>query len=263
MGRAPFQAVPFPRERENIVDALAAGSHRHIVHALVEFDVTKARQLIREHKARTGERLSFTAFVVACLARAVDADKHLHAYRDWRNRLVLFDDVDAVAIVESEVDRVAIPHIIRSANRKTLREVHHEIRRVQSEPGTSEQRSGWLMKLSLLAPGIARRLFFWAMRKSPHWLKRTSGTTLVTAVGMFGLGGGWGIGIVPLHTLAVTVGGIAQKPGVIDGRIEIREYLQLTVSVDHDIVDGAPAARFAGLLRELIESAHGIEQPPP
>lgn len=262
MGRSPFQAVPFPRERQNIVDALAVGSHRHIVHALVEFDVTKARQLIREHKARTGETLSFTAFVVACLARAVDADKHLHAYRDWRNRLVLFDDVDLVAIVESEVDRVAIPHIIRSANRKTLRQVHGEIRRVQSEPGTSEQRSGWLMKLSLLAPRITRRLFFWAMRKSPHWLKRTSGTTLVTAVGMFGLGGGWGIGIVPLHTLAVTVGGIAEKPGVVDGRIEIREYLQLTVSVDHDIVDGAPAARFARRLRELIESAHGIEQPP-
>ena len=36
-------------------------------------------------------------------------------------------------------------------------------------------------------------------------------------------------------------------------RIELREYLSLTVSVDHDLIDGAPAARFAEHLKELIE----------
>ena len=41
-------------------------------------------------------------------------------------------------------------------------------------------------------------------------------------------------------TLTVTVGGIAKKPGVVDEHIEIREYLDLTISIDHDVVDGAP-----------------------
>jgi sterol 3beta-glucosyltransferase len=68
---------------------------------------------------------------------------------------------------------------------------------------------------------------------------------------------GWGIP-VSNHTLQVTLGGIAEKPGVVDSRIEIREYLSVTVSFDHDIVDGAPAARFIQRLKELVESGYGL-----
>ena len=59
-------------------------------------------------------------------------------------------------------------------------------------------------------------------------------------------------------TLSITVGGIAQKPGVVDGRVEIREYLSMTISFDHDTVDGAPAARFTQRLKELIEGGYGL-----
>jgi pyruvate/2-oxoglutarate dehydrogenase complex dihydrolipoamide acyltransferase (E2) component len=79
---------------------------------------------------------------------------------------------------------------------------------------------------------------------------------------MFGGGGGWGIGIVPLHTLALVLGGITRKPGVVGDRIEVREYLALTVSVDHDLVDGAPAARFVESLRALVEGANGLQEGP-
>ena len=72
---------------------------------------------------------------------------------------------------------------------------------------------------------------------------------------MFGNGGGWGIGFLPMHTLGVTVGGIALKPAVHQNTIQIRELLSLTISFDHDIVDGAPAARLTKTLRQLIESA--------
>ena len=41
----------------------------------------------------------------------------------------------------------------------------------------------------------------------------------------------------------IALGGIATKPGIVEGRIQIREYLCITVSIDHDIIDGAPAAR--------------------
>jgi pyruvate/2-oxoglutarate dehydrogenase complex dihydrolipoamide acyltransferase (E2) component len=57
----------------------------------------------------------------------------------------------------------------------------------------------------------------------------------------------------------ITLGGIGQKPGVVKRRIEIREYLSLTVSVDHDIVDGASATRFAKRLKELIEVSCVVE----
>jgi pyruvate/2-oxoglutarate dehydrogenase complex dihydrolipoamide acyltransferase (E2) component len=75
---------------------------------------------------------------------------------------------------------------------------------------------------------------------------------------MFGTHSGWGMGM-PVHSLSVMVGGIAQKPGIVDGRIEAREYLDLTLSFDHNIVDGAPAARFAQKFVELIESGWGLE----
>ena len=59
-------------------------------------------------------------------------------------------------------------------------------------------------------------------------------------------------------TLTVTLGGIAEKPGVVDGRIQIQECLYMTLSFDHDIIDGAPAARFTQRLKELIESGYGL-----
>lgn len=83
---------------------------------------------------------------------------------------------------------------------------------------------------------------------------------MITSVGMFGKGGGWGIGFLPTHTLGLTVGGITQKPGVYDGQIEVREYLNLTLSFDHDIVDGAPATRFTRKLIDLIELATVLEE---
>ena len=259
MSRDSFTAIPFSAQRQVVVDSLEIGARRHIVHGLVEIDVTKVRQFMRDRKARTGETLSFTAFVAACLAHAVDANKSVHAYRDWRNRLILFDDVDVVVMIEAEVDRVAIPHIIRAANKKTFREIHDEIRAVQSQPQKSAQESGWLIRLGWTVPGFVRRFFIRLFMKNPHWMKNFGGTVVVTSVGMFARGGGWGVGMLPMHTLGLTLGGIAEKPGVVDGRVEIREYLDLTISVDHDIVDGAPLARFARELVGLIENGYGLE----
>jgi pyruvate/2-oxoglutarate dehydrogenase complex dihydrolipoamide acyltransferase (E2) component len=258
--RETHELRPFSTARRTIVDALSVGADRHMSHALIELDVTRPRNLIHLHKVATGEALSFTAFIARCVARAVDGDKHLHAYRDWRNRLVLFDDVDVVILVEAAANAVAIPHVVRVVNRKTVREIHDDIRRIQSQPASSAERAGWLMRLSTVVPGAARRLFLRVLRRNPSWLKRTSGTVVVSSVGMFGRGGGWALGIVPLHTLAVTVGGVQEKPWIVAGRIEAREILDVTIAIDHDVVDGAPAARFVQRFRDLVESADGLPE---
>ena len=85
------------------------------------------------------------------------------------------------------------------------------------------------------------------------------GTVVLTSVGMFGKGGGWGIGFLPTHNLGITVGGISQKPGLKDGEIVVREYLDITLSFDHDIIDGAPAARVASVLTDFIEAGVALE----
>ena len=86
------------------------------------------------------------------------------------------------------------------------------------------------------------------------------GTVAITSVGMFGGGhSGWGITPTP-QSLGLVVGSIAWKPAVVEGRIEPREILNLTVMFDHDVVDGAPAARFTRRLVELIESGYGLDE---
>jgi pyruvate/2-oxoglutarate dehydrogenase complex dihydrolipoamide acyltransferase (E2) component len=71
---------------------------------------------------------------------------------------------------------------------------------------------------------------------------------------MFGPGGGWAIPLPPL-TVIVTVGGVVERAVVRHGAVVVRPMLPLTVSFDHGVVDGAPAARFVQTLRELTEGA--------
>ena len=233
------------------------GLKKHTVHGLIEFDITQARETIRQHKAQTGESLSFSAFFLACLGKAIDSNKHMHAYRNWRNQLFLFDEVDVNTLFEVEVDgkKTIRPHILRGVNKKSFQEIHQEIRAFQQEHKSSQESKfiEWFVRL----PGFIRRLFLWALFKDPQRIKEYYGTVLVSSVGMFGAGGGWGIP-VPNHTLQLTLGGIASKPAIVEERIEAREYLSVTVSFDHDIIDGAPAARFTQRLQELIESGYGL-----
>lgn len=252
-----YEILPFPQGRQTIVEAARLAVGRPLIHALLECDVTEARRRLHTQKARTGESFSFTAFIAHCLAAAIVQHPHVQAYRTWRGQLVLFEDVDLSILVETEKDAAALPHILRAVNRKSIGELHAEIRSVQAQPRRSAQDR--LIRLSLRLPSFVRTFFMRALRRNPFWLKRNAGTAVLTAVGMFGTGGGWGLGFVPLHTLGLTLGGIAVKPGVADGKIEIREYLCVTLSLDHDVVDGAPAARFAQCFRGLVEQAAGLE----
>ena len=255
-----YSVAPFPRERQLVIDSARLGKHKHSIHGLVEADVTYVRGFLREHKAKTGEKLSFTAYILFCLGRAIAENKAVHAYRSWRGKLVLFDDVDVTTIIEIEIEDQLFPlaHIIRKTNRRSFRDIHEEIRRVQSNPEHSPSGQRWkYARLFAIMPGYLRIFFYRILLRFPHQVKQTIGTVLVTAVGMFGKRGGWGIPLT-LYTLGVTVGGISEKPGVVEGKIEIREYLSLTVSFDHDLVDGAPAARFTNRFVQLIESGEGL-----
>jgi pyruvate/2-oxoglutarate dehydrogenase complex dihydrolipoamide acyltransferase (E2) component len=249
-----YEIRPFPPSRRLVTDSCEWGRKKHIIHGLTECDVTRARAIMREHKSRTGEGLSFTAFIAACVGRAVAENRMCHAYRKGRE-LVIFEDVDIGTMVEHEVEgeKLATFQVIRAADKKTFRQIHDEIRAAQKE--SVESAAGvakW--KLFVRLPGFVRRLFYWWLDRSPETRKRLGGTVVLTAIGMAGSGAGWGLPIAS-STLTITLGGIETKPGFIDGRIEPREYLCMTVSFDHDVVDGVPAARFASRLRQIAEEA--------
>jgi len=250
--------VDFPTIRQAYIDVLEQGRRRHLIHGLVEADVTAARRALRR-RAAAGRPLSLTAFVIACVAAAVGEQPMLHAYRSGRRRLVLFDDVDVNTEVEEarpDGTRIVKSRIIRGANRKTVGEISAEVRAAQRGGDVDRRRyrrTLWYLSL----PRAVRMLGWRVVMRRPSWFKRFGGTVAVSAVGMFASGGGWGVPLTPT-TLMVTVGGIADRPVVVDGDLETREYLSLTITVDHDIVDGAPAARYARRLCELIERANGL-----
>lgn len=257
--RADYQVVPYPMYQRLSAAASRPVRHKPMIHGLFEVDVTRARAALREHKAKTGESLSFTAFLATCLGKAVDEDKAVQAFRQGGKRLVLFEDVDISTRIERDVagQKFVMPHIIRAANRKTFREMHDEIRAAQVADARHV-----LTRFRFL-PAVLYRPFFWAFtgiaRRRPRLWKKTVGTVGITPVGMFATGAGWGVPATSPTALMVTVGGIGEKQVAVDGRTVILEYLSLTISVDHDLVDGAPAARFTRRLKELIESSYGLD----
>ncbi len=258
-GKPPgYHVLPFPVGRQTIIDAGRIDKRRHITHTLGEIDITLPRQFIQEHKISTGESLSFTGFIVKCLAQAIQEYPAVQAIRNWRNQLIVFDDVDVVTMIEARQDHVAIPHIIRAANCKTVQQIHEEIRAIQNQPHQSDQNKG-LTRWGVYFPWFIRDVFWWALRRNPHWLKQSAGTVIVTAVGMFWKGAGWGFGFLPLHTLGLTIGSIVERPALVEGQLVLHEYLCISLSFDHDLVDGVPIARFAHRLGALVESGYGLD----
>lgn len=258
-----YLVVPLPRLRRVLALMYPVVQRAHKTRGLIEVDVTEARQYLREHKTETGEDLSFTAFIIACLAHVVDENKALNACRKGPKRLAIFDDVDVALPIERDIEgrKQPIVYCVRGANRKDIREITREIRTAQVAAVETKwegfQAEKWLMRVPMTVLKGIWAIFWWARGRYPWLQKRYGGTVGLTAVGMFGNGGGWAIPF-DYHTLDVAVGGIAEKPGVVDGNIAIREYLCVTLSFDHDIIDGAPAARFVSRFRELIASGYGL-----
>jgi pyruvate/2-oxoglutarate dehydrogenase complex dihydrolipoamide acyltransferase (E2) component len=260
----PYHVVDLTPGRRVWVNTLGLSWPAHTMYGLLEVDVTLARRLIAEHKARTGETLSFAGFLTFCLARAVDEDKTIQAYRKGDRQLVLFDDVNVGLMVERQVGekRALMGHVIQAANRKTYREIHDEIRSVQSAPVPPGRGMPSWFRSAMLLPWPLSRLVVALLRingrRDPTIAVSMGGTVALTSVGLFGGGhSGWGLSPT-LHPIGLVVGGIAWKPAVVEGRIEPREILSLTVTFDHDIVDGGPATRFVRRLVELIESGYGL-----
>jgi pyruvate/2-oxoglutarate dehydrogenase complex dihydrolipoamide acyltransferase (E2) component len=259
--RADYQVVPYPKYRRFMAAAFRSTHHKPMIHGLLEVDVSGARAHLRDHKAKTGEALSFTAFLIACLAKAVAEHKAVQSIRFGSKRLILFEEVDVLIDIERDVagQKYIIPHIVRAANHKTFRELHDEIRAAQGADVKNVLKRFPFLSL----PAVLYRPFLWAFgwigRRRPRLWKTIAGTVKISAVGMFGNGAGWGIPPAPATTLIVTVGGIGEKHAVVDGHTAVREYLSLAISVDHDLVDGAPAARFTQRLKELIESGYGLD----
>jgi hypothetical protein len=260
---SPYKIVDLPAARRETPNLLDIFWWRHWIFGLVEVDVTVPKQLIREYESQSEEELSFTGYLAYCFARAVDEDKMVHAYLRGQNKLVVFEDVDVLLMIERQMGETRAPmgHVVRAADRKSYLEISREIRDVQNRPVPPSKGVPPLMRRLMMLPwplsswfASLIRLY---MRINPENMAAKAGTVGITAVGMFGEHSGWGI--TPNgHSVDLVVGSISRKPAVVEDRIEPREILNLTVVFNHDLVDGAPAARLVERLLDLIESGEGL-----
>ena len=244
---------PFPAERRLVAAAMRAGRRRVPMYGLMEVDVTRARQIL----AGQVPPWSLTAFVVASVARAAAAHPEVHAYRNWRGQLVRHSHVDVTTMVEipSPHGGFGLPHVLRDADVRAVGDLTAELRAVKRDPSASSS-GRWFERATPAVtrlPGAVRAAY--AVMARSVAVRQRVGTVAVTAVGMFAGGGGFGITPMTIFSLEVVVGGMAARPRVVGGQLEIRDVLDLTVLVDHNVVDGAPATRFGAELRDLMESA--------
>src|SRR5579884_2226789 len=119
-----YQTLAYPKLRRALAMMYTSVQRTHKVHGLIEVDVTKPRRLLRA-RVDAGEPLSFTAFIIGCLAIAVDETKTLNAVRKGTRRLALFDAVDVVTPIERELGDAKQPimYIVRAANMKNVDEI--------------------------------------------------------------------------------------------------------------------------------------------
>jgi pyruvate/2-oxoglutarate dehydrogenase complex dihydrolipoamide acyltransferase (E2) component len=258
----------FPRNRLGIVDYLDEAQKRHIITGLLEVDITKAREWIKNYKNDTGTAISFTGWICWCIGQIIDNKKEIHAVRKGRSKLVVFQDVDITIQVERSVkgEKIPLPYVLRKVNHKSVLEITQEIRSVQTQTLDDQdvqvlgkrRKLRYLARIGVYFPKFIRARFWKRVVWNPFSLKMLSGLVSVTSVGMFGKYLGWAI---PLSgfPISIAIGGIGKKPGIVNETILIRDYLALTLQFDHDIIDGAPATRFSADLIDYLETAKGLE----
>lgn len=261
-----YRIEEFPISRIATVDIGASGLKKHHIKALIELDVTEARKLIRRKK-KLLEKISFTSWFIKCISQAVEEFNQIHGIRKGKREVVIFDDIDISIAVEREVDgkKVPLPYVIRKTNTKSISDIYEEIASVRQQSIKDEgdyvlgeeRKNKLLMKTYYWLPGFIRRWIWKGIMKSPSLTKQNMGTVMVTSVGMIGRINGWVIP-VSVHPLCFAVGSVVKKPGIVNDHIEIREYLYVTVLVDHDVIDGAPAVRALAKLTRLVEGGFGL-----
>ena len=239
-------------------DAIKKG---HNMFALIDVDVTDIRQKLRYFR-KEGRNISFFGFLLSAISKAIEDNIELNHIRCGK-KIFYFDEVDIDTAIELKHNGISIPrkYVVRDAARKSMEEITLEIEKAKTnwkESGIAGEDDEWALrwiKLASMLPRWYLKFVFRHFSKNPFKIKQRFGTTYVTSVSGFTDVSGFAIPYFEggNRPLAFAIGGIVNKPGVINSEIKIREYMSLTICINHDLVDGAPAARFVNRLKQRIE----------
>ncbi len=257
-----FEISRFPKSRVATFDVGIIGRKKHHIIALLEIDVTAAREKIKEH-IKSGRDIGFTAWLLKVIATTIEAYKYIHSINYKGRKQIIFNDIDISTPIEKEVDGIRVPlaTVIRGVNKKSIDEINVEIKQAKNKKVSSEkdyvlsnESEKYGNKLFFNLPQFIRLIIWKCILINPFTKKKNMGTVMLTNIGMTGKFPGW---IIPksIHNLCFGVGTIMKKPWINNNMIDIREIMHLTILFDHDAIDGSPAAKFADALVRNIENA--------
>ena len=259
--------IAYPSSRQLTFDVGKIGLAKHHVRALLEVDVTEARSLIKQSR-HNGRKIAFTSWLIKTIADCVALHPPIAGLNDAKhNKVLVFNDVDISIAVEKDVNgtRVPLPYVIRKADKKTLCEIQAEIEAAKSQAVKGEgdyvlgeEQNTLGIKLFVRLPQWLRLILMRQLvLNHPRRVKDMMGTVMITTVGMVGHTRGW---IMPfgMHPLCLAFGSLNEQAAVYRGEIQKREILHLTVLIDHDVIDGVPAARFVDDLVQKLQAGFGL-----
>jgi pyruvate dehydrogenase E2 component (dihydrolipoamide acetyltransferase) len=211
------------RIAENVAKSKFTAPH---VTLTLEVDMTETaafrQRLIPEVEKAYGARLSYTDILVKASAQALDAHPMLNASLVGEEIRLYTQKNIGVAVA---LDTGLIAPVVKSAERKSLGSISAELKQLVERARTG--------------------------RFTPDDL--SDGTFTISNLGAFGIDVFDPI-IVTGQAAILGVGRLAEKPVVVNKEVVVRTMMNLCLSFDHRILDGAPAARFLQRLKELLEN---------
>ena len=259
-----YKIHKFPDSRIASIDVCEIGNRKHHVTGLVEFDVTESRKKIKEYNKSHSNKISFNAWLISVISSTIKKYDISSSYLIGKNKLIIFDDINVSIVVEKDLNgiKVPIPLIIERANAISINSITKQITEAKNKEFTDkdivlQKKTRRFEKIYYLLPGFLRRYYWKYLLKHPKLAYKKMGNVAFTSIGMMGKINGWFIPI-SVHPICFGVSSIIKKPSVINDIIEIREMLNMSILLDHDVIDGAPMARFISDLSKNIEKGLNI-----
>jgi len=254
--RPPSTQQPYPRLRNFILDVMAEGRRKNTINLLFEAEVAP----MRRHLAAHARRVSLTSYIARSLACAVNENRAMHAYRHGKSRLTLFEDIDLAFMVERDIGGASMPvnYIVRAAQRKPAAAIHAELQAAKQAPLGQGGPMPAIEKFFFELPRPLRRIVWFFIRRDPAMFKDLVGTVGITSMGMHAQGAALILPITPM-TLTLSIGAISRRLVLEDGQPVEREFIQLNLGADHDIIDGAPLMRFSTRFKAMLEAGCALE----
>jgi pyruvate/2-oxoglutarate dehydrogenase complex dihydrolipoamide acyltransferase (E2) component len=254
------KVIKVQKRRKLAVVALQIASRRRLVHGMLEADVTDVKKILKKNPDSFGGSLSMTGYIIACFARAIQEHPDMRTYTLLFNRRYVFDEVDVSTLIDHPKGKgIPVPYVVKNAHMKSVREITDELRGAK----TGDLPMGFREKLMPIAsqlPNFLIAVFFKVLRLVPGWMRFFDGTAQVSSVGMFGDSLLWAFGLLYMHTVGLWVGTIKTKPMAYKDKVALRDCLHIGISIDHDIIDGAPGTRFTKSLVDYLEEGNLFEQ---